>query len=305
MPSQTTSRTLTVTAPDGRDLEVLVSGPEDGVPLVFHHGTPTGAVPDPSLQRVTVERGLRLVQYSRPGYGASSPRPDGLTSATVADDALDVATILDHLGHDEFLTAGWSGGGPRSLACAAVLPARCRAAVCGVGLAPVEEYDGDVRDGMGAENVEEFTAALAGPEALTEVLERFGPPAFSATADEVADSLGGLIAPVDRAALTGELAEVTAAGFRHSGRQGIVGWLHDDLTLVRPWGFSVADITVPVSVWQGTEDLMVPFAHAEWLAAHIPGVRAHLEPGEGHLSLLAQMPRILDDLLDMAGLPPR
>jgi pimeloyl-ACP methyl ester carboxylesterase len=72
--------------------------------------------------------------------------------------------------------------------------------------------------------------------------------------------------------------------------------------MLRPWGFAVADITVPVSVWQGTEDMMVPFAHAQWLVEHIPGVRAHLEPGEGHMSLMVQMPRILDDLLDMAGL---
>ena len=42
---------------------------------------------------------------------------------------------------------------------------------------------------------------------------------------------------------------------------------------------------------------MVPFAHAEWLAANIPGAQAHLAEGEGHLSLFASMPTILDDLL--------
>lgn len=291
-----------VPTPDGRELEVLLAGPQDGFPLVFHHGTPHGAVPDPSLEKTAADRGLRVVAYSRPGYGASSPRADAVDSATVADDAADVAVILDHLGLDRFVTLGWSGGGPRSLACAAMLPERCLAAVCGVGLVPVAEYDGDVREGMGEENVVEFTAALEGPEALTRVLDRVAPPVFAVTAEEVADSLGSLAPPVDRAVLTGERAEVAAAGFRAAGRQGIVGWLHDDLTLVRPWGFAVGDITVPVSVWQGTEDMMVPFAHAEWLIAHIPGVRPHLEQGEGHLSLLTQMPRILDDLLDMAGL---
>lgn len=259
-----------VPTPDGRELEVLLAGPEDGFPLVFHHGTPHGAVPDPSLEKTAADRGLRVVAYSRPGYGASSPRTDVVDSATVADDAADVAVILDHLGLDRFVTLGWSGGGPRSLACAAMLPERCLAAVCGVGLVPVAEFDGDVREGMGEENVVEFTAALEGPEALTRVLDRVAPPVFAVTAEEVADSLGSLAPPVDRAVLTGERAEVAAAGFRAAGRQGIVGWLHDDLTLVRPWGFAVGDITVPVSVWQGTEDMMVPFAHAEWLIAHIP-----------------------------------
>ena len=46
---------------------------------------------------------------------------------------------------------------------------------------------------------------------------------------------------------------------------------------------------------------MVPFAHGEWLAAHVPGARVHLYDDEGHISLVQQMPRILDDLVSRAG----
>ena len=293
--------TLTVRTPDGRLLEVLVSGPEDGFPLVSHHGTPQGAVHDAAMAAAATPRGLRLVQYSRPGYGASTRRPNGATTATVADDAADVTAILDHLRFDEFVTIGWSGGGPRALACAAMLPGRCLAAVSGVGIAPEDEYDGELTDGMGEENVAEFGAAREGSAALTKLLEDFAVDTFTATAADVADALGTLAPPVDRAALTGEVAEWIAATFRRAGVQGIAGWHDDDLTMLRPWGFSVRDITVPVSVWQGTEDLMVPFAHAEWLAANIPGARRHLVEGEGHISLTRRMPEILDDLLDLAG----
>jgi pimeloyl-ACP methyl ester carboxylesterase len=204
--------TLTVRTPDGRDLEVLLAGPEDGFPLVYHHGTPQGAVPQPDLEAAAAERNLRVVSYSRPGYGGSTPRSDGATRATVAQDAtVDVAAILDHLGLAEFVSLGWSGGGPRSLACAAVLPDRCLGAVCGVGLVPREEYGGDIRTGMGEENVAEYTAAFEGPEALAPLLEEFSRDVFAATAEQVAESLGSLAPPVDRAALTGEEAEVTAA----------------------------------------------------------------------------------------------
>jgi pimeloyl-ACP methyl ester carboxylesterase len=69
-------------------------------------------------------------------------------------------------------------------------------------------------------------------------------------------------------------------------------------------GFALSDIIVPVSLWQGGQDRMVPSTHGRWLAEHIPGARAHLYDDEGHLSLVNQVDRILDDLLDLAGLPP-
>jgi len=43
---------------------------------------------------------------------------------------------------------------------------------------------------------------------------------------------------------------------------------------------------------------MVPFAHGEWLAVHLPSAVVHLESGEGHLSIgLGAMGRMLDELV--------
>jgi pimeloyl-ACP methyl ester carboxylesterase len=42
---------------------------------------------------------------------------------------------------------------------------------------------------------------------------------------------------------------------------------------------------VPVIVWQGGQDRMVPFTHGQWLAAHLPTAQARLLPQEGHLSI--------------------
>src|SRR5215470_14085661 len=108
----------TLGLPDGRTIDVTVTGPEDGVPLIFHHGTPGSAGQVRSIQRAAHGVGLRLVTYSRPGYGDSTRQP-GRTVASVVDD---VAALLDHLGADRCLTAGSSGGGPHALATAAGLP---------------------------------------------------------------------------------------------------------------------------------------------------------------------------------------
>jgi pimeloyl-ACP methyl ester carboxylesterase len=111
-----------------------------------------------------------------------------------------------------------------------------------------------------------------------------------------------LLPDVDRAVLTGEFAEDMAAGMQEAIRPGLDGWLDDDLAFARPWGFGLAEITVPVMIWQGSADLMVPFSHGQWLAAAMPAAAAHLEQGEGHLSIaLGALDRMLDELVAAAA----
>jgi pimeloyl-ACP methyl ester carboxylesterase len=81
---------------------------------------------------------------------------------------------------------------------------------------------------------------------------------------------------------------------------GYWGWLDDDLAFARDWGFSLDDIAVPVTVWQGRQDAMVPYGHGDWLASHIAGARAMLFEDEGHLSLLARSDDVVDDLVASA-----
>lgn len=286
-----------LTLPDGRSLEVLDGGDRDGFPLVFHGGQPSAAVPYRPLDEAAREAGFRLVTSSRPGYGSSTPRP----GYRVADDVDDTHAVLDHLGLGEFVTAGLSGGGPRTLACAALSP-RCRAAASIAGVAPRHAEGLDWLDGMAPENVAEYTTAAVGPDEYAAYLEEAFLPVLQASADDVADALGGLVTPVDQAALTGEFAEFVAASFQRAGAQGVVGMRDDGLALVGDWGFDLAAITTPVAIWQGDQDAMVPFGHGRWLAAHVPEARVHLLPGEGHLSILAASTEIFAELRELAGL---
>ena len=75
-------------------------------------------------------------------------------------------------------------------------------------------------------------------------------------------------------------------------------WIDDDFAFIKDWGFALEEIRVPVSFWQGSEDLMVPQAHMAWQADRVPGAVMHLEPGEGHFSLMVtNFGRMLDEAL--------
>jgi pimeloyl-ACP methyl ester carboxylesterase len=283
-----------LTLPDGRELELVVSGPEDGPVLLFLHGTPGSSHQMGAMQDAAATHGHRLVTFSRAGYGASSRR----AGRRVVDDTDDVAAVLDHVGAESCVVAGWSGGGPHALACGARLSDRVRAVAVVAGVTPYDADGLDFLAGMGEGNVEEFGRALQGEAQLRGFVEPLHDAFRGITADEVAAELDTLLPEVDRGSLTGEFADWLAALFRQAVAVSVDGWVDDDLAFTVPWGFEPADVQVPTSVWQGSEDLMVPFSHGQWLAERIPGVTAHLEHGEGHLTvLLGALPRWVGELV--------
>ncbi|MET8169821.1 alpha/beta hydrolase [Streptomyces sp. NPDC005329] len=281
---------------DGRQLDIAVTGPEDGIPLVFHHGTPGGLPPIRSMQRAAHERGLRFATFSRAGYGSSTRAP----GRDVVDVASDVRAVLDHLDVPRCLVGGWSGGGPHALATAARLPDRVAGVLVIAGVAPYDLPDVDFLDGMGEGNIEEFGLAVRGEAALRPFLEQAAAGLRDTDAAGLLAGMESLLSPVDRAVLTAELGEDLAANFAEGLRLGVDGWVDDDLAFTKPWGFSLEEITVPAFVWQGSEDLMVPFAHGQWLAANVPEAVAHLEEGEGHLSVaVGAVGGMLDELVQV------
>ena len=279
----------------GGVLDVATAGPKDATPLVFHHGTPDSLILFEPFIEAAVSRGLRYVSYSRPGYGNSTRRE----GRTVADCTKDTESILDQVGANRSYIVGWSGGGPHALACAALMPSRVIAASTIASVAPYGSPGLDWLAGMGKENIEEFAAALAGPNELRSFLERTAPGFAQITGDQIISALGDLVGDVDKAALSGELGAFLAENFREALRNGFWGWFDDDLAFTREWGIDLSRIKVPVNVWQGGMDRMVPFTHGRWLAEHVSGARAHLLPEHGHLSLaIGSFGKILDDLIE-------
>jgi pimeloyl-ACP methyl ester carboxylesterase len=273
---------------DGRHLAVLESGDELGPAVFVSHGTPGSALLWRGLVEDAESRGMRLLGYDRPGYGGSDPHP----GRRVADAAGDVAAIADALGIERFAVEGGSGGGPHALACAALRPDRVVAAASLAAVAPYPAEGLDWLDGMGEDNVAEFSATLAGRDELERFVSRMADGMLAAEPNALADALKTLCSPVDAAVLTGELAEYLLAAVRRGVAESLEGWIHDDFAFVSPWGFELGDIRVPVQLWHGAEDRFVPIAHGRWLAERIPGVEAHLSEEDGHLTI--QIGRIGD-----------
>ena len=279
---------------DGRELAVAVSGPPGGVPLLYHHGTP-GCLFQPAASRAEcASRGLRYLTYSRAGVEGSTRNP----GRSVANVAADMEDVLDALGVERCLVAGKSGGGPHALATAALLPERVAAVISIAGCRP---YGDGFLDGMGEDNIEEFGLALEGEDALRPFVMKHRDALKDADGEALVRDLAGLLPEVDRRVLSSAVGADTVA-VMVGGVQVADGWIDDDLAFTRDWGFDLTGITVPTYVWQGSEDLMVPFHHGEWLAAHLPGAVAHLEQGEGHFSIaVGALGRMLDEVMVHLG----
>lgn len=283
-------------APDGRLVVFHVAGPEEGDLVVFHTGTPGTPHLEPGMVRECAARDLRIVCIARPGYSGS----DRLPGRTYADNPADTALVADRLGAETFFVHGHSGGGGPTLADAAFLPDRVRAAAVSAMLAPRLLMGPGWWKGVEDANGNEIKAMEEGEPALRAVLEQAAKGLRDVKTDEdVFDSFGEAFASVDRACFTGEFLDWTVKAYPLVVSHGVDGWIDDDFGFFGDWGFDPAQIPLPVKVWLGGEDLIVPVAHAEWLADNVPGAELCFLPDEGHVSLLNNhFGAILDDLIE-------
>lgn len=253
----------------GHDLEFAAYGSDDGVPVLYFHGTPGSRIEAEIIVGAALRQGVRLVAIDRPGSGGSSHRRD----RRVADWPDDVSAVADFLGLDRFLILGYSGGGPHALACLARIPTRLIAACL---VAPAGHH-GPVRTAL-----ERWLPVLYLP--VVRLLTRLPP-------------VGALSALHERS----PQPAVVARSWRHALSRGHRGAVHDSRAIVEDWGVSVDDVaaalreaepTPVVHIWNGARDRVVDPDVGARMAADL-GARRFLVPDAGHFTILV---RHADDL---------
>jgi len=287
MPSPEPSHAISL--PDGRTLALDEYGDPEGRPVLLLPSAPGSRRLDPD-PAVTSAAGIRLLVVDRPGYGASTPLPDG-TAASWAALADDLAEALRALGVTRTTVVGWSNGGIGALALAATHPSLVESVAVVGTPAPDDDLPWlpDEHRGMLHSLRPDPESAIAALTATLAVL-----------VDEPALAMGSLsrcpanerllAQPAVRAALETMLAEAF--------RPGAAGLATDiAATNVSPPGFDLETIEVPVQLWYGAGDIIIPSTHGEYYASKIPGACLETVADIGHLVLIDRWAEILEGVL--------
>lgn len=284
----------TAVVAEGRELGWAEFGHPDGDVVLWFHGTPGACLQvPPTVHEVALQRGFRVIAVERPGTGRSTNHHYD----RIADFGPDIEALVDQLGIERFAAVGLSGGGPYTLAVAQHLPDRVVVGTLLGGLGPVR----------GPDAVMSYTRLLRFAAPPLEVLRTPVGNALGAVvrlATPVADPVFNLYArflgfadrpvlghPQFKAMFLHDL--ITADDLRATA--------HDLALFARHWGFQLDEVSVPVVVWHGLADVIVPPSHGHHQAARLPRGELRVRPGAGHFAGFSEVADVLDRVREIWG----
>ncbi len=288
------SNLQTIPLPDGRRLAYAEFGDPRGEPLFYCHGFPGSRLEAFLMHQAARDRGLRLLSPDRPGYGQSDKHP----KRRLTDWPADLQALAAALDLDRFHLLGVSGGAPFALACAADLGDRLRGLALACPLGPLSEPGL-----LGHMHWPAWTAFITArvvpwlPEGLYRGLAG---PMLHHHPEQILNLLGALSPRPDSEVLSRpEVRSALGRSMSESVRLGLDGALQDQEIYLRPWGFDLDAIDLPVTLWHGRDDATVPLDHSRYLASALPNADTCFLHGEGHYSLPIRCAgQILERLVD-------
>lgn len=275
-----------ITLPGNRQIHWQEYGDPSGLTIVYFHGFP-GSGHDISLaDDFASSHGLRIIAPDMPGIDHSTED----SSYTIGGFMDTLARILDSLGVQTFSTLGHSGGAVFALACGTSFPDRVNKIATVGGIAPFDTevmrqslnpallplYDLTISDRTQA--MQQYQQIAPSPEIALQSLQ-----AFLSEADIK------LLSQVD-------VQSISVASMTRTLRHGVAGVI-DGIRAVRlTWPFQLSDIHMPVAVWQGESDTIVPAAIAHYLVDSLPNAEGRYIDNAGHFLIHSNWRKILEGL---------
>ncbi len=264
---------LLFTRSNGQTVAYFDYGQSEDV-VFFHHGSPSAGPIAPFIRHNADANGFRIIEVIRPGYGSSTAIFDRCVN-TASQTNLDIA---DALGIENFAIFGGSGGGPHALASGHLAGSRCKAILIVAGLAPFNDPNFDFAAGMREGGREHWNLPLTSMEDFELSMSKMATEWSSYDFDQFKEMLN--VDPEDPISDEGILSFQVRG--QYSFMQGVHGLRDDHLAFLKPWGFSLGDITMPVQLWAGTKDVHVPPAHADYLKREIPNSELLIVENKNH-----------------------
>lgn len=249
-------------------------GDPQGRRLGLLHGLPGSRIWGEPLAQAARRYHLCIVAPDRPGYGLSDALPD-YQAETIAQW---LEGLVGHYGDQAWSWIGVSGGGPVAIGLACLRPQRVKAlALVGspVSIEHTRREDHDRR------NYFLLRLVRHAPFLMPPILH-FVRRIMLKHPEIAIARMRAKLNPSDRQCLQGQYLDILTRQLREGYRQGYVGVQEDIRYLSKPWPVQWHALTLPIQIWHGQEDRIVPIGQAKMLSQTWAHARYHEIPNRGH-----------------------
>lgn len=278
---------------DGRQLSYAEYGAADGVPVVYFHALNASRLE----LLIHAERlrglGVRLIAIDRPGYGHSS----FVERRDYREFVPDVRALLDELRLDAVHLLSASAGSAHALHTAWAMPERIRSVHCTAVVPPIDHILASDSPSTLNSMMNQFFRVV--PSLLRPAMELalFGQTVesllHSMTSARSHNAFSLADADIDYISAPEHLPYFVAA-MMESLRQGPRAWALESVLLNQPWTIDLREIRVPVELWHGTLDGLVPMDMVQAFARALPGAQLHELAGDTHLLAFRNIERLME-----------